>query len=71
MYGVLPGNQKRELHRTYPDTKEFSRLLAVLYGLVKPHLTIMDGIWAMEGNGPSAGSRKDLGLLLASEDGVA
>ncbi|ACB83915.1 DUF362 domain-containing protein [Natranaerobius thermophilus] len=71
MYGVLPGNQKRDLHRKYPDTDEFSRLLSVLYDTVKPDLTIMDGIWSMEGNGPSAGTRKDLGLILASKDGVA
>ncbi|OWZ82675.1 DUF362 domain-containing protein [Natranaerobius trueperi] len=71
MYGVIPGTKKREYHRLYPDVWEFSKLLADLYWETKPDLNIMDGIWAMEGNGPSAGKRKDLGLLLASDDGVA
>ncbi len=71
MFGVLPGNQKRDFHRQFPSLTGFSQMLAELYSVIEPDLTIMDGIWAMEGNGPSGGNRRDLGLLLASEDGVA
>jgi ferredoxin len=39
--------------------------------MVKPQLTIMDGIIAMEGEGPGSGQLKKLGLVLASKDTVA
>ena len=39
--------------------------------IAPPHLNIMDAIWAMEGEGPSAGSPKNVGLILASSDAVA
>ncbi len=71
MYGAIPGAKKREYHGVFPDREGFSKLLCDIYQTTKPHLTIMDGVWAMEGNGPSAGKRKDLGLLLAGQDGVA
>ena len=38
---------------------------------VKPALSVMDGIVAMEGDGPAAGSLKNAGLVLASADAVA
>lgn len=71
MYGVLPGRQKRELHRHFASIEQFSEMLADLYFAVKPHLNIMDGIVGMEGNGPSGGDPRHVGLLLASTDGVA
>ena len=34
---------------------------------VKPSLTIMDGVYAMEGEGPTAGDVRKVGVLIASE----
>jgi ferredoxin len=42
-----------------------------IYALSRPQLNIVDGVVGMDGNGPSAGNPKELGIILASEDGVA
>ncbi|WP_418791632.1 DUF362 domain-containing protein [Phosphitispora sp. TUW77] len=71
MYGCVPGHRKSEYHGMAPRLKDFARVLVDIYGLTRPALTIMDGIIGMEGNGPSAGSPRNTGLVLAAEDGVA
>lgn len=69
--GTLPGARKAELHRRYPDPERFGEALVDIYATAKPHLAIMDAIQGMEGNGPSAGSVRQVGLVAASTDGVA
>lgn len=71
LYGVVPGFQKTALHKQYPRVPEFSEMLAVVYGKVRPVLAIADGVVAMDGDGPSAGRPFPLGLVGASADGVA
>jgi uncharacterized protein (DUF362 family)/Pyruvate/2-oxoacid:ferredoxin oxidoreductase delta subunit len=71
VFGTLPGLQKANLHKRFPHPKNFSSILVDLYSLVKPTLHVMDGILGMEGNGPATGDRRQTGLLLGSEDGVA
>ena len=71
IFGILPGLQKATLHKQFPHPKNFSNILVDLYSLVKPALHVMDGVLGMEGNGPATGDRRQTGLLLASEDGVA
>lgn len=71
VYGCIPGYQKTALHKRYFNPVQFGRLLARVYGTVRPVLTVADGIMAMDGNGPTAGRRVPLGLLAASADGVA
>jgi len=71
LYGVLPGFQKTAFHSQFWHPDDFSRLLAGLYGCVRPALHVMDGIVGMEGNGPSTGILRKTGLILAGDDGVA
>jgi uncharacterized protein (DUF362 family)/Pyruvate/2-oxoacid:ferredoxin oxidoreductase delta subunit len=71
LYGTLPGFQKAIYHKNFPNPSDFSRILVDIYQCVQPALTVMDAITAMEGNGPATGDLKDVGLLLASRDGVA
>lgn len=71
LYGTIPGFQKTQLHRLFPTPADFGRLLAALYGEVRPTLSIADGIIGMEGEGPSAGRPAHLGFLAASADAVA
>lgn len=71
MFGVMPGFRKGEQHKLYPKPAEFARMLVHLYKLVMPTLTIVDAALAMEGNGPSSGKPKWLGLLIAGDDAVA
>ena len=73
MLGSVPGARKGQWHvRTHTAGKEyFAQLLLDLYYLVKPSLNIVDGIVAMEGQGPGFGDPRALGLIIAGADGVA
>src|SRR4030066_1999962 len=46
-------------------------MLVDLNTIIKPRLYIMDGIMAMEGNGPRSGKLKRLNVLLLSSDPIA
>jgi len=46
-------------------------MLVDLYALATPQVTIIDGIMAMEGEGPGSGTMRNLGLILAGRDAVA
>ncbi|MFH1399568.1 MAG: DUF362 domain-containing protein [Candidatus Woesearchaeota archaeon] len=67
MYGVIPGRIKASYHLRFADAVPFSEMLLDLSEIVKPHLNIIDGVVAMEGNGPGQGEPRKLGLVLASE----
>ncbi|MFC1569571.1 DUF362 domain-containing protein [bacterium] len=71
LYGTLPGFQKALFHKKLIHPDKFSQVIVDIYGFVKPILHIMDGILGMEGNGPATGDLRDVGLVLASTDGVA
>lgn len=66
LYGVIPGVIKAEYHLRMDNKKDFSDLLVDICECVKPGLSIMDAVDAMEGEGPSAGTPRHLGLILAS-----
>ncbi|RCW49203.1 MULTISPECIES: DUF362 domain-containing protein [unclassified Halanaerobium] len=67
LFGCIPGVLKAEYHLKMPNVDDFSRMLNDLALLVKPGLTIMDGIIGMEGDGPSSGEPRNFKYLLASE----
>jgi uncharacterized protein (DUF362 family)/NAD-dependent dihydropyrimidine dehydrogenase PreA subunit len=72
MYGLIVGKQKVEWHHMAGvDRETFASLLLDIYSTAKPALTILDGVWAMEGRGPSNGTPRKLNLIAASEDAVA
>lgn len=71
MYGTIPGQRKTEYHKLAPKPTDFAELVVDIYALTKPQLNIVDGIIAMQGMGPAAGNPRDLGLILASTDGLA
>lgn len=71
MYGCIPGFRKAEYHRMVPKLKDFSGLLVDILAATRPALAIMDAIVGMEGNGPSAGNPREIGVIIASEDSVA
>lgn len=72
LFGLLPGTYKTELHKNYFANKDFSKMLVNLYEEVRPCLTVVDGIVAMEGDGPAtAGKLRKPGLLFAGSDCVA
>ena len=53
--GVIVGQQKARMHVQYPDTDSFSQMLVDINQCIRPRLYVMDGIMAMEGNGPQIG----------------
>jgi len=71
MYGTLPGLQKGDFHRLAPHPADFAKVLLDVYELARPTLSIMDGVYEMEGNGPAAGRNRKVGLVFASTDAVA
>lgn len=71
LFGCVPGLEKPRYHLHFTDTNHFGIMLADLASMIRPALNIMDGIIAMEGEGPSAGKAKKLGLVLASTDMLA
>ena len=68
MFGSVPGLQKPELHYRYPDPDDFARMLLDVARTSAPHITVIDAVEAMEGNGPSGGNTRHMGLLIASRD---
>ncbi|MBR5538395.1 MAG: DUF362 domain-containing protein [Clostridia bacterium] len=71
IFGCVFGLNKGAAHVKYPSASSFAKMLADLNLLLKPRLHIMDGVMAMEGNGPQSGTPKKMGVILASTDSVA
>ncbi len=70
LYGCIPGGVKQIFHRDAAGERKFSDLLVDIYQNIKPGLNIMDAVIGMEGEGPSAGKPKKVGLILASRNAV-
>ena len=68
LFGTIPGTIKPEFHFRYPDYNDFANMLIDLNEHLKACFNIVDGVVAMEGNGPTAGVPKQVGLVLASRN---
>lgn len=66
LFGTIPGTVKPEYHMRFPDTMAFANMLVDLNLYFKPVFHFVDGIIAMEGNGPTAGTARHMGVVLAS-----
>jgi len=73
MFGCVVGFRKPEWHfRTGVDRELFARLVVQIYGVVKPDVTILDGILAMEGQGPGLSGRpRELNVLMGGDNAVS
>jgi len=71
MFGMITGLFKAEYHVKMPDIYDFSKVLIDINMFLKPSLHIMDGILAMEGNGPGSGDPVKMNVVLISKDPVA
>ncbi|MBE6647258.1 MAG: DUF362 domain-containing protein [Ruminococcaceae bacterium] len=69
MFGVIPGTMKPEYHFRFPDPADFARMIVDIdeYFSEKIKLCIADAIVGMEGNGPTQGTPRQIGALLASK----
>jgi uncharacterized protein (DUF362 family)/Pyruvate/2-oxoacid:ferredoxin oxidoreductase delta subunit len=70
-YGFLPGAQKARLHRAAASPEHFHEMLIDIFRLRVPDLFIVDAVVGMEGNGPASPDLREIGLILASDNGVA
>jgi len=67
LFGCVPGKMKAWWHmEAGKDVQRFGTMLVETARLLDPALTIMDGIIGHEGNGPSGGEPRELGVLGAS-----
>ncbi|MFA5527467.1 MAG: DUF362 domain-containing protein [Peptostreptococcales bacterium] len=70
-YGCIYGFNKPAGHVKFSTALDFSKMLVDLNLYLKPRLYIMDGIIAMEGNGPKSGTPIPMNCILMSKDPVA
>lgn len=66
LFGAVPGMRKSEYHYRYNTHEMFADMLVDVCEWVKPRLSIGDAIMTMEGNGPSGGTPRLMGAILAS-----
>jgi uncharacterized protein (DUF362 family) len=67
LFGCVPGKMKAWWHmEAGKDSNRFGEMLVETARAVNPDLTIIDGIIGHEGNGPSGGEPRPLGILGAS-----
>lgn len=66
LFGTIPGLTKPEYHARFPQKRAFADMLVDLNEYFRPVLSLTDAVECMEGNGPTAGTPRHLGLLLAS-----
>ena len=66
LFGLIPGTIKPEYHYRFPDPIDFAHMLVDLQGYYAPRLHLVDAVDCMEGNGPTAGTPRHMGLVLTS-----
>jgi len=71
LFGLVPSIKKSAFHVRYPSRESFASMIVDLNVAVKPAYAFMDAVVAMEGPGPSAGTPKKVGLVLASSNLLA
>ena len=67
LFGCVPGKMKAWWHmEAGKNSDRFGEMLVETARAIDPNLTIIDGIIGHEGNGPSGGEPRNLGILGAS-----
>ena len=66
MFGAIPGIVKPEYHFRFPDYEKFAAMIVDLDEYFKPVLSIVDAVVGMEGNGPTMGTPRQIGCIIAS-----
>lgn len=69
LFGCVPGKMKAWWHmEAGQDADRFGEMIVETAKAIAPDLTILDGIIGHQGNGPSGGEPRQLGILGASTD---
>ncbi len=67
-YGLIPGALKGQWHFRLQQPEWLAALILDINRTARPALAIMDAITAMEGPGPTSGTPRSVGALLAGRD---
>lgn len=71
LYGCIYGAKKIKFHLTAGENYDiFATLLLDIYLTVMPSINILDGIYGMDGEGPSAGDVRKFKFIAASDDAL-
>lgn len=71
LFGIIPGIIKADYHFKMNDVGNFAAHLVDICEYAKPLFSVIDGIDGMEGDGPSAGDKRHVGVIMASESPYA
>jgi uncharacterized protein (DUF362 family)/Pyruvate/2-oxoacid:ferredoxin oxidoreductase delta subunit len=71
MFGLIPSLAKSPFHVRYSKREDFASMIVDLNMMEKPVYALMDAVLAMEGPGPSGGTPRKTGLVLASSNFLA
>ncbi len=72
LFGAVLGARKAQWHlRAGENSKLFARLVVEICYALRPALSVVDGIIAMDGRGPSNGRPRELGIVIAGDDPAA
>lgn len=63
-FGCIQGTMKASWHTRMPDANNFCKMLLDLNSVVNTNFVFMDGITAMQGNGPKSGTPYNLNSIL-------
>lgn len=66
-FGCIPGQTKKMWHARMPEPENFAKMLLDLNKVVNTNFAIMDGIMAMEGNGPGNGTAHKMNTIIMGE----
>jgi len=67
-YGLIPGAAKGKFHFRFQDRNRLADLMVDINRTAKPALAIMDAVIGMEGPGPSGGTPRKIGAIIAGTD---
>lgn len=71
LFGCVPGLAKADYHRQAQSAREFGEVLCEINKHIRPALTVMDAVVAMDGQGPTSGRPYPAGKLFISADPLA
>ena len=72
IFGLTPRLYRVNLHKSFTHSADFAKMLLGVFKKCKPTVSFVDGIVAMEGNGPAySGTLKNVGLVAVSSDAFA
>ena len=71
LFGVIPGLTKVDYHFKMNDVDNFAQHIVDICEYVNPFVSVIDAIEGMDGDGPSAGEKRQVGLVMAATNPYA